>query len=186
MKKIILATLISGAMSASALAADAGSGTVTFTGSIIEAACSIAPDSVDQTVELGAVASSQLAENGKSTPRTFQIELQNCDMSFETGTDAEGDPILVKTVSASFTGGISAGDTDQTQLAIIGTASGAGVVIMGPNGEPVKLDGTPSSTPALNLQNGQNILQYAAYLQGNGTVVPGDFTALATYSLNYE
>lgn len=180
MKKIILATLISGAMSASALAAEAGSGTVTFTGSIIEAACSIAPESVDQTVELGAVSSSQLAGEGKSAPQKFEIELQNCDMTFETEA---GTP--VKAVSATFTGGISAGDTDQTQLAIIGTASGAGVVIMGSNGTPVKLDGSLSTAPVA-IQDGKNILQYAAYLQGNGDVVPGDFTALATYSLNYE
>lgn len=180
MKKVILATLISGAMSASALAADAGSGTVTFTGSIIEAACSIAPNSVDQTVELGAVASSQLADNGKSAPQTFEIELQNCDMTFVT--DA-GTP--VKTVSATFTGGISAGDTTNTQLAIVGSASGAGVVITGANGMPVKLDGSVATAPVA-IQGGKNILQYAAYLQGNGTVEPGDFTALTNYTLSYE
>lgn len=180
MKKVILAVLISGAMSASALAAEAGSGSVTFTGSIIEAACSIAPNSVDQTVELGAVASSQLADNGKSAPQTFEIELQNCDMSFETEA---GTP--VKTVSATFTGGISANDTTSTQLAIVGSAAGAGVVITGSNGVPVKLDGSVSTAPVA-IQNGKNILQYAAYLQGNDTVVPGDFTALTNYTLSYE
>ncbi len=181
MKKVILAVLISGAMSASALAADsAGSGSVTFTGSIIEAACSIAPDSVDQTVELGAVASSQLADNGKSAPQTFDIELQNCDMEFVTEA---GTP--VKTVSATFTGGISANDTTSTQLAIVGSAAGAGVVITGSNGVPVKLDGSVSTAPVA-IQNGKNVLQYAAYLQGNATVVPGDFTALTNYTLSYE
>lgn len=42
-------------------AAGAGAGTVTFKGAIIEAACSIDPESVDQTVGLGQVAKSALA-----------------------------------------------------------------------------------------------------------------------------
>lgn len=36
-------------------AADQGHGTVTFTGSIIDAPCSIAPESIDQTVNLGQI-----------------------------------------------------------------------------------------------------------------------------------
>lgn len=181
MKKIILATLISGAMSASALAADAGSGTVTFTGSIIEAACSIAPGSRDQTVDLGAVTSASLASNGTSTPASFKIELKDCDMAFipEGGTDP------VKTVTATFTGILSEGDTNKTQLAIVGNASGAGVVITA-DGSPVKLDGSVATAPAY-LQDGQATLFYSAYLQGNSaTIVPGSFEALANYTLAYQ
>lgn len=179
MKKVILATLISGAMSASALAANAGSGTVTFSGSIVEAACSIAPESVDQTVELGSVAASQLATNGRSASKPFQIQLENCDMDFEVnGTK-------ISTVTAAFTGGVSAGDTTNTQLAIVGSAGGAAVVITGADGTPVKLDGSEATAPVA-IQDGNSTLQYAAYLQGNGTVVAGDFTALANYTLSYQ
>ena len=63
--KSALASMVLLAGSASiAQAAGAGSGTVTFEGAIIEAACSIKPESVDQTVSLGQVARSQLAVGG--------------------------------------------------------------------------------------------------------------------------
>lgn len=70
MKKVILATLISGAMSSAALA-DAGSGTVTFTGSIIEAPCSIAPGEENQEVPLGQVSNVTLAAGGSSSAQPY-------------------------------------------------------------------------------------------------------------------
>ncbi|EEB47488.1 fimbrial protein [Providencia alcalifaciens] len=53
MKKTILSTLIFSEMGTSAMAVDAGSGTVIFSGSIIEAPCSIAPGEENQEVPLG-------------------------------------------------------------------------------------------------------------------------------------
>lgn len=172
MKKLILATAMSGVMSASALAADAGQGTVTFEGSIIEAACGIAPESVDQTVNLGQVASAQLANGGTSRPVPFQIELVDCDTS------------IGSTASVTFTGGINPSLADS--LAIQGTAAGAGVQITGVDGKVTKLDG---SAPAgsIALQDSDNTLMFSAYLKGDGTtVVPGAFTALANFTMAYQ
>lgn len=50
-KTILAAGLVLG-FASMANAADQGHGTVTFTGSIIDAPCSIAPESIDQTVNL--------------------------------------------------------------------------------------------------------------------------------------
>lgn len=59
--KTALASMVFLAGSASVVhAAGAGQGTVTFKGAIIEAACSIDPESVDQTIGLGQVAKSAL------------------------------------------------------------------------------------------------------------------------------
>ena len=174
MKKIILASLISGAMSASAMAAtvDAGQGTVTFYGSIIEAACGIAPESTDQTVNLGQVASAQLAGGGTSRPVPFTIELVDCDTSINSIADV------------TFTGGANPYLADS--LAIQGTASGAGVIITGLDGEIVKVDGTQGAGK-IALQDGDNTLMFSAYLQGDGqTIVPGEFTALANFTMQYE
>lgn len=41
--------------------ANQGQGKITFTGSIIDAACSISPETSDQEVSLGQIAASQLA-----------------------------------------------------------------------------------------------------------------------------
>ena len=95
-------------------AAGAGQGTVTFEGAIIEAACSIAPESVDQTVGLGQIAKSQLEEGGASHPEPFEIKLVGCDTT------------TLKSVSTTFTGGVS--KDVPGALGIVGTASGAGSV----------------------------------------------------------
>lgn len=68
-KKIaFIAAMLSGAVMANANAADQGHGKVTFTGSIIDAPCSISPDSIDQTVSLGQISNAALANSGTSTP----------------------------------------------------------------------------------------------------------------------
>ncbi|MEX9786720.1 fimbrial protein [Providencia manganoxydans] len=174
MKKIILATLISSAMSTSVLAANAGQGTVTFEGSIIEAACGISPESTDQTVNLGQVASAQLTKNGTSRPVPFTIKLVDCDTSEK------------KTVNVQFTGAINSELDDA--LAIQGSASGAGVVITGLDGAPVKLDGSkPAEADYVTLQNSDNSLLFSAYLKADGTeVIPGSFTALANFTMSYN
>lgn len=55
LNKIMLAAVMAFGVSSLAHAADQGHGKVTFSGSIIDAPCSIAPESLDQTVELGAI-----------------------------------------------------------------------------------------------------------------------------------
>ncbi|MBB4820635.1 type 1 fimbria pilin [Pseudomonas alcaligenes] len=183
MKKLLLAAMIAGAFSGAAIAAEdggtggavtnQGSGTVTFTGSIIDAPCSIDAESADQKVELGSISNVALqADNGAGTsrPKTFQIKLSDCSVA--TG----------KSVQTTFTGqeGVDG------HLALTGQAKGAGIVLADLNGKVLKL-GTPSA--AAKLQNGENQLQFSAYLQGDGDkdkIVPGDFQAVADFRLSYQ
>lgn len=171
--KTALAAAVLLASSASVVnAAGAGSGTVTFTGSIIEAACSIKPESVDQTISLGQVAKSQLADGGRSNSQIFDIKLVGCDTS------------TFKTVTSTFTGAESA-DVPGA-LGIVGTAGGAGVMMEQGSGAPIVL-GTATTPQALS--NGDNILTYGAYLQGSSVadaVVPGEFTGVTNFSLAYQ
>lgn len=174
MKKIVVAIAMASAMTAGvANAQDQGHGTVTFTGSIIDAPCSIAPDSVDQTVDLGEVSNVALKDGGTSNPQSFDIKLEQCDTT------------TLKTVSATFTGAASAGNPDL--LGITGTAKGASIAITNGSGEVIKL-GTPS--PAQTLQDNYNTLAFSAYLQGDtgasATIVPGSFTSIADFTLSYQ
>lgn len=159
--------------SASAMAAtDQGHGTVTFTGSIIDAPCSITPETVDQTVNLGQISNIALKDGGKSTPQEFKIELENCDTS------------TYNTVTTTFTGANSQGNPDL--LGIVGTASGASIAITDGSGELIKLG---TATQAHSLQDGNNTLMFSAYLQGDGAstaVVPGEFSSIANFSLAYQ
>lgn len=152
----------------------AGAGTITFEGSIVEAACSISPESVDQTVGLGQVAKSRLDSGGEGDPEAIYIKLIGCDVSGLTD----------KTVTTTFTG---AGSTDVPgALGIVGTARGAGIMMRDGSGASIVL-GTPT-TPQL-IADGSNTLVYGAYLKGSataGAVVPGEFTGITNFSLAYQ
>jgi type 1 fimbria pilin len=173
MNKLVVAIAMASGLTISAVnAADQGHGTVTFTGSIIDAPCSIAPDSVDQTINLGEVSSVALKDSGTSEPRPFNIKLEQCDTS------------TLKTVKATFSGAPSAGNPDL--LGITGTAKGASIAITNGSGEIIVL-GTAS--PAQTLQNGNNTLAFSAYLQGDGataSIIPGSFQSVTDFTLAYE
>ncbi|CAI0775811.1 Fimbria A protein precursor [Serratia entomophila] len=174
LNKIMLATVVTlGLSSMVAQAANQGQGAVKFTGAIIDAPCSISPESVDQTVELGQVSNSLLKKGGKSTPKAFTIDLEHCEV--ENGKN---------NVSVTFTGIESA--TQKGMLSISGQASGASVAITDAGGKIVELG---KSSPLTGVNEGNTALRFAAYLQGDGassTVVPGDFTAVADFTLAYQ
>ncbi|CAI0720414.1 Fimbria A protein precursor [Serratia entomophila] len=172
LNKIMLAAVLAFGASSLAHAADQGHGKVTFTGSIIDAPCSIAPESVDQTVDLGQVSSIALKDGGKSVPRQFDIKLEQCDTT------------TLKTVTTTFDGKSSPANPEL--LGIIGTASGASIALTDMASNPIKLG---TATPPQTLNDGNNTLRFAAYLQGDGAsaaVVPGDFTAVADFKLAYQ
>lgn len=172
--KTALASMILLASSSSAVyAAGAGGGTVTFEGAIIEAACSIDPESVDQTVGLGQVAKSELTAGGSSSPEEFKIKLNGCDIGSLTD----------KTVTSTFTGASSAAVPGA--LGIVGDAGGAGIMMVDGSGTVITL-GTATQPQA--LQDGPNTLLFGAYLKGaaTGDITPGEFTAITNFSLAYQ
>lgn len=176
MKTIAMATFMALGLASAANAADQGHGKVTFKGSIIDAPCSISPDSIDQTVELGQISNMALVDGGKSSPRAFDIALENCDVTN-----------LTKGVQLTFTGAAASFDTTNKTLGIVGTGAGAGVQITNGSGNVLTL-GVP--TPFQNIQDGNNTLRFSAYLVGNGgdisTITPGDFSSVADFTLSYE
>lgn len=166
------------ACAAQAATKDQGKGEVKFTGSIIEAPCSINPESAKQEISLGQIPVSQLKDGGKSTPVDFQIKLEKCDTQ-----------TLTK-VKATFTGAPSNGNPDL--LGITGDASGASIAITNGSGTVVKLGQASTAVPMID---GSNTLAFAAYLQGDkaaaggGTapiIVPGNFSSIANYALAYQ
>ncbi|AWQ19628.1 Major MR/P fimbria protein [Pantoea ananatis] len=166
--------------------ANQGQGKITFTGSIIDAACSISPETSDQEVSLGQIAASQLADNGTSKPVNFNIDLQHCTMNSTTSDDEQGKPVVTSTapsVTVTF-GGSPAIEGDNTWFGITGTASGAGVVITDASSNKIPVGG---STTARDLIEGDNTLSFSAYVQGLGDeVTTGEFTSIADFTLAYE
>ncbi|MEX0446320.1 fimbrial protein [Xenorhabdus sp. SGI246] len=156
-------------------AANQGNGTVTFTGSIIDAPCSIKNTNI--AVDMGAVSSHILKKQGRSESKHFKIELENCTTQ------------TLKGVETTFTGSMASGEPGY--LGIEGTAKGAAIAITDAGNNRLPL-GTASKL--LSLHEGNNDLQFAAYLQGTNLsdekgenlVVPGNFTAIANFTLNYQ
>lgn len=167
--------------------ANQGQGKITFTGSIINAACSISPETSDQEVSLGQIAASQLADNGTSKPVNFEIDLQHCTMNSTTSEDENGKPTVTTTapsVKVTF-GGSPAIEGDNTWFGITGTASGAGVVITDASSNKIPVGGTTEM--ARELIEGDNTLGFSAYLQGLGDkVTTGEFSSIADFTLAYE
>lgn len=153
-------------------AQDQGHGTITFTGAIIDAPCSITAETANQTVDLGQVSNSALNNGQTSTPKAFFIQLEQCDSSQ-----------LKSGVQAAFTGATDA--ENSSMLGITGSAKGAGIVVTDGSGTPIKLDGTLSN--AQTIGDGSNKLSFSAYLQANGaSVTPGDFSSTADFTLSYN
>lgn len=150
----------------------AGHGTVHFKGEIIDAPCSIAPDSADQTVDLGQVSNSALKNGGQSAPVAFSIKLQNCDISNS------------KTVTATWSG---TEDTNQPGVwGITGSASGAGIVLRDASEKQIVLGAETAKT---TLTANDTTIAMSAFLKGDGTkttVVPGAFTGAADFVLAYQ
>ncbi|NIA32168.1 type 1 fimbrial protein [Serratia marcescens] len=172
LNKIMLAAVMTLGTISMANAANQGSGTVTFKGSIIDAPCSIEPESVDQTVKLGDIASAQLKDGGKSTPQDFLIKLVGCDVKTAT------------TMTTTFTGAES--EAAPGLLAMKGSARGASISINDVDGKQLPL-GTASK--AQEIENGQTTLRFSAHLQGDGAsaaIVPGEFSSVADFTLAYQ
>lgn len=175
LNKVLLSlSLALGCVSFVHAADDQGHGTVTFVGAITESPCSIDPETVDQTVNLGQISSTALKANentGTSDPQNFEIKLLNCDVS------------TLKTVSATFTG--AEGGTPG-MLGMTGTAKGASIAMTDGSGKLLKL-GEATSPQALG--NGSNSMLFSAYLQGDGVdteIEPGNFKSITNFTLAYQ
>ncbi|MBF7993685.1 fimbrial protein [Rahnella laticis] len=160
-----------GISSFGAFAAGQGGGSIHFSGEVIDAPCSIAPDmagGIDTPIDLGQVSATQIAGGGQSVPVNFTIDLQNCALD------------TAKTVTTTFTGAESS--AVPTLLGTTGTATGAAIQLTEGNGTLVKL-GTPTAPQA--LQDGNNTIPFSAYVVGGTDVTAGNFSGVTDFTLAY-
>ncbi|MBP6116045.1 MAG: fimbrial protein [Neisseriaceae bacterium] len=171
----LMGLLLAAGFASTTFAAGQGSGQVEFYGEIIDAPCSVSPDSEDQRIPMGQVSNKEL-DKGKTsvTPRAFNIQLENCSMD------------TLKSVQVTFAGDPDAKDADLLKL--VGTAGGAGVKLVDVNNanKAIKLG---TATDAIAMVDGDKTLKFAAHLKGNDVaadVTAGDFTATTTFTLAYQ
>lgn len=177
MKKTTVAAAMLFALCANVHAAsNQGSGEVNFVGSIIDAPCSITPESANQTVNMGQIANKTLELYSESAPVNFDIKLEGC--ALET----------VKSVNVTFLG--AAENATKDQLQIEGSAAGAAISMKNvQSGETIVLG---KATKIDTLTDGNNTLKFNAKLVRTGAVddmddiKPGDFTATTDFQLSYQ
>ncbi|OCA63273.1 fimbrial protein [Aeromonas piscicola] len=146
-------------------------------GRIIDQPCVIAPESLDQAVDMGVVDVRELYANGAGAQVPFVIRLTNCKpgifrmakVTFTGAQDAQLSGGLAFSAGSAKGAGIRLYDATQTQLDL-GTAS-RGYVLGG-------------ST--------ENELLFSARVEGHPgaiaakSITPGDYTAVANFIVSYE
>lgn len=149
-----------------------GTGSVNFKGQIVDAPCTIKPDSTNQDVEMGAVTVKTL-EAGRSSNVPFELHLESCDI---TGA--------AKTAAIIFDG-VRAETGKDDMLALNGSAKGAGLGIVDKMGNDLTLG---AEADLGNLIAGDNTLNFTAYLNktATGSVTPGSFTSIANFTMMYN
>lgn len=165
------------AMSSAAVSAAEGDESVTttvnggvihFKGEVVNAACAIDSESMNQTVELGQVRSSRLAKAGDlSSAVGFNIKLNDCDTNVSSNAAVA---FLGTTVTSN-------DDTLALQSSAAGSAQNVGIQILDSTGEVLVLDGATFSAKT-DLIDGTNILPFVQAslmhgLKGNWTPYGG-------------
>lgn len=178
MKMVYLATLFNLTLlfctSASAQAVAAGE-TIMIQGELTARPCNIDPDPVSQTVDLKTVNTKTLYQYGHGTAVPFFITLTNCR------------PVIYKTANITFRG---TEDGELTgKLAVSDSTKGVAIALFDSSGQEISLN---QPTPATTLVNGNNKLEFSAYLQGRTSaikerkIVEGEFEATVNFLIDYR
>ncbi|EAY8076957.1 long polar fimbrial protein LpfA [Salmonella enterica] len=198
--KIVLAMATAGMMCCtSAFAApiattDAGGGTITFSGSVIDAPCSIVPESQNIQVKLGQISMKSLdSANSYSDAVPVTINLTGC--SFEAPTNTS-DPVKYSKVAVTFPDAHipAGGDATKGEIANAASNPAENVVI-----QLLKSDATtpvdltkinPTADDAGNIQldttSATSKLQFFARMMTlSGAAKAGSVGATVTYKLHY-
>lgn len=150
---------------------------VNFDGVLIEDACDILPGDDNIELNFGTIIDKYLYLNTRSWSQPFSIHLINCDLS------------VGKEVKVSFMGVEDKHLPKLLALDDSSQAKGVGIAINDATGNLLAINSGVYSKP---LKKGNDVLDFSAYVQGepqalaNKNLVLGEFTATATFKLEYE
>ncbi|EIR1700693.1 fimbrial protein [Escherichia coli] len=155
------------------LTAHATDGTINFTGSILDSACTVNSDSV---VNLGQISKSSLSRKGDVAASThFTIELENC-------------PSSVKSASVKFDGVADANDTNILALAHGQTAKGVGIALYENDGVtpvPLSMQSKPLTFDTSSLKH--NEIEFVAKFKATGDdITAGTANASSNFTITYQ
>ncbi len=189
-KKTLLAVVTTALFSATAFNAsadDQGHGIVTFSGTVITAPCSVAPESSQIDVDLGQVADTVLNGGQYSQPADFSIKLQDCIL---TSTDDQGAETTIDKVNVTFTSAnvdtVDSSLMANTKENNYGGATGVGVRILDAGYNTFDL-GVALPVTFTDVNNPTQNLDFHARMESLGkNATEGDVYAQANYVLAYK
>lgn len=171
MKKLTLIAAVAVSICGTASAAD---GTVNFTGTIRDTACTVDTASATQTVNLGTVAATSFGSAGSTASSTrFTINLTGC-------------PTAVTSASVRFDGPLATGNSSLLALSSGQTATNVGVGIYQQDSSTLIPIGSASAAVTLS-STATNALNFIAkYVSTAATVGAGSANAVATFTVAYN
>ncbi|ECB3301617.1 fimbrial protein [Salmonella enterica subsp. enterica serovar Newport] len=163
-----------------------GSGKITFTGTITNSPCDIAPGDDAITVPFGQISYRKLnAADATTDSKPFTIHLQNCAFDpNDAGVNPPNSAGKMSKVTVSFSG---AGDSTHHSYISSGSAQHVGVQLLKSDNSTIIEPNTPMpDADAQQLLAGNNELNFFARLIAlSADVTPGDVNASVTYTLKY-
>ncbi|HDC2563291.1 TPA: fimbrial protein [Salmonella enterica] len=178
----------------SAFAADAGSGTITFSGSVIEAPCSIVPDSQNIQVNLGQVSAKSLA-TAEATSSAVPVTINLTGCSFEAPPEGQTDikyskvAVVFPDVPAPETSDGTLTNGEIRNMATDNPASKVAIQLLKSDAStPVNLTLTTPTEGDIQLDTTSSSNQlkfFARMISVAGSATPGNVGATVTYKLKY-
>lgn len=165
---------------------DGEHGTLTVSGELVDSPCRLSMDSLDQTVDLGTLASSDLTRPGdRSNPVRFSVRLEGCLVASgylrDAGTDGATWSASQPVVDVAFT---APADFRNPSLMRLNGVEGIALRLTDDRNQDVRLGSR--GVPKL-LTPGDNTLSWDIVAERvPGPVVPGAFRAVADFRLSYE
>lgn len=146
-------------------------------GALVAEPCVIAPGGESVTLDFGTLIDKDLYANQRTRGQPFDIRLMECDAS------------LGKTVKVTFSGIENSRLAGMLAIEGGGQAKGIAIGMETPAGRRLPLN---KPGEGIRVVSGSNTLTMLAFVQGepaaiaNKTIVRGPFSAIATFSLDYE
>ncbi|EIM1057525.1 fimbrial protein [Salmonella enterica] len=195
LNKITLAMAVAGMMVAvPAFATDipannAGGGTIEFTGSVIEAPCSIVPESQNIQVKLGQVSNKTLKSDGlTSSPQPIDIKLTGCEFDVTAGQNPPNPDLGLKSkVAVEFSGftPVTGKKGVIPNVATDNKAANVDIQLLDSKQQPFDFDKQDDVSMQQQLIPGDNTIHLWAQMIATGAATAGNVGATVTYKLKY-
>lgn len=148
-------------------------GKIEFTGSLVNSACGLAPESSPVKINFGEIPTNQLKNKQRAGSQHAQIVLQGCDAT------------VAKSALVTYTPATE--DVGNKDLAAIvsDTAKGAGIGLVDSGDKDVTWG---EKTSPVKIIEGNTNIDFVAYLQADGSqeVTPGAFQSTINFQIDYQ